>query len=70
MSYIDYLYHTFPLEGNTCPVCGNKTWMVLKCHECGKVFCRYCKPEWFHTDEEGDVEVTCECGTSVLFIED
>lgn len=68
MKYIDYYYKSLPLEGNPCPKCGKRTWWVMKCNECGKVFCRYCKPEAF-VNEDGDIEVTCDCGAETVFID-
>lgn len=69
MSYVDYLYSTLPLEGNVCPVCEERTWWVMKCQQCGKIFCRYCKPEAF-INEDGDITVTCDCGAFTIFIDE
>ena len=68
MSHIDFLYCEAPLEGSTCPNCGEKSWWVMKCKECGKVFCRYCKPEAF-VNIDGDIDVTCDCGAITVFID-
>ena len=65
--HIDYLHSDFPLEGDTCPMCGKRSWWVMKCNGCGRIFCRNCKPEYFTEYDYGDVDITCECGAETLF---
>lgn len=48
MTYIDYNFKGEPpLEGWTCPTCGQKSWWVMKCSNCGAVFCKHCQPKNF-----------------------
>ena len=45
---IDYAYKGDPpLEGWECPTCHQKSWWVLQCNNCKKIFCKHCKPEFF-----------------------
>lgn len=67
MKHIDFLYNDEPFEQHTCSTCGKPSGYVMKCNECGKVFCFNCRPEWFESDEDW-TDVTCECGSTTLFI--
>ena len=65
---INYVYPNPSVFGESCPVCGKKSWDVYKCDKCGKIFCKYCHPEFMAIDKESkDIEVKCECGSTSIF---
>lgn len=58
--------------GEICPTCGKKSWYIMKCNKCGKIFCKHCNPRAYVYDDPNDtdstLEITCECGESTLFV--
>ena len=67
---IDYLYKNPSIFGEPCPICGRKTWNIFKCEKCGKIFCKYCRPDLVTIDDESEnMEVICDCGSSALFVD-
>lgn len=69
---IKYYYkeNELKITGNECPICKKKSWNIFKCEKCGKVFCINCRPDLIQVDQDSEnIEVTCECGNSCLFIE-
>lgn len=65
---IEYLFKNPSIFGEKCPMCGKKSWEIFKCDKCGKVFCKYCRPDLVKIDSKtGNIDVTCECGSTTLF---
>lgn len=65
---ISYVYPNPALEGEKCPTCGKKSWDIFKCDKCGKIFCKFCRPDLIDKTDEDMIDVTCECGSTQLFI--
>lgn len=66
---LTYLYEDLDIFGESCPTCGHKSWDIFKCGKCEKIFCAHCRPDLVKKDNESEnIEVTCECGSSAIFI--
>lgn len=72
---ISYLFNNPNICGEVCPVCGKKSWDIFKCDICGEIFCKSCKAECVKEDKDedgqktGNIDVTCKCGSTTLFID-
>ena len=68
---ISYVYKNPNVAGESCPVCGRKSWDIFRCNKCGSVFCKYCSPGCIKNDPDpdvGDIYVTCpKCGNIGTF---
>lgn len=68
---ISYVYKNPNVAGESCPVCGRKSWDIFRCNKCGNIFCKYCSPGCIKNDPDpdvGDIYVTCpKCGNIGTF---
>lgn len=70
---ISYLHSDPDIRGEVCPSCGNRSWNIYKCDDCGKIFCKHCRPDLVNLldiDRFGDLEVSCDCGSVTLFLDE
>lgn len=70
---ISYLHNDPDIKGEVCPSCGKKSWSIYKCDVCGKIFCKHCRPDLVNLlddDRFGDLEVSCDCGSATLFLDE
>jgi len=70
---ISYLHSDPDIRGEVCPTCGRRSWSIYRCDDCGKVFCKYCRPDLVNSlDDErfGDMEIKCDCGSVSLFLDE
>lgn len=67
---IKYKFENPVITGEKCPNCGQKSWEIFECQECGAVFCKHCRPDLIDIpeDNDGSISVTCDCGSVGLFV--